>query len=550
MFRRIDAVMVPLIVAVCILVNWSGLKAPDLWWTDESRHLMNGVFLHDVFVDRPLSGQYSYAVEYFARFPALALNWYLPTFPAILGLAMHIFGISEATAHWTVLFFWIVGLLAWYSWAARFHGAPIAALCTLLVVISPQMVLWSRSVMLEAPALAMVMVAVLATERYLESPGQRTAIIAALAISFALAIKQSTAFILPALFVYAWFSRRGGALFHRSALVVWILVSSTVLLLIAHAVLLGGVGVAATAGNLHELAGASASKWSIDRWTLHWRMLYEAIGPLPAILLFAGIVRCVFERRNNLAILAVAWLVSWYIFGTLLVGVPNNALRFSIYAIPATMGLVVYGATILHPASIYSRATIGVLLAWSIYQISGQFFRVHWYTDGYKQAASEVIGYPNSGSILFAGKFDGNFIFHLRAQDSERRHVVLRAEKLLVTMGVHKYFGTISHVNNVDDVNDMLDKNFVRWVVIESRDIVGLKEFQMLQEALKGERYSLKANIPVRTNVAEFSNLSILIYENKFLRLPQDGAVEIDYPYFGRAIRFNFPDGRVPIAAQ
>ena len=79
----------------------------------------------------------------------------------------------------------------------------------------------------------------------------------------------------------------------------------------------------------------------------------------------------------------------------------------------------------------------------------------------------------------------------------------------------------------------MLDRNAVRWIVVESRDLVGLKEFELLHQALQGSGYRLVDELPVSSNVPEFADLSVRIYENLDLPLLPDGRARIDYPYFG-----------------
>lgn len=152
----------------------------------------------------------------------------------------------------------------------------------------------------------------------------------------------------------------------------------------------------------------------------------------------------------------------------------------------------------------------------------------HRYVSGYEVAARTVYELPNNGTILFAGKHDGNFIFHLRRLDQKRQRVVLRGDKTLVSMSVHKYFGLKSHVNDVTSVQSMLNEYGVRWIVVESKDLVGLNEFKLLHEALRRPRYRLAARIQVSSNVTGFKDVEILIYENTGLNLPQNGLIRIN----------------------
>ena len=63
---------------------------------------MGGVFILDLLRDLPLDDPMGYALRYFAQYPALALNWYLPGFYFVEAGFFALFGVSETVAHWTV----------------------------------------------------------------------------------------------------------------------------------------------------------------------------------------------------------------------------------------------------------------------------------------------------------------------------------------------------------------------------------------------------------------------------------------------------------------
>ena len=285
-----DLIALAGIWVVCLLTNWAGFAAAGMWWTDESRHVMDGVFFHDLAIDLPLTHAYSYTMEYFARYPALALNWYPPSFSVVLAAAMSVFGLSEATAHGTVLAFWLSGLTAWYLWCARVLGRVPALFSCLVLLAAPTVVLWSRSIMLEAPAVAMLAVSLLTFERYLDRPGHGRATLLGAVLAFTLLLKQSTVFILPTLIVYAWLSGRGKVVFRRETVVAWVLVFIALALLAVHALKFGGTGLAATTGNLHEAGGGSAPRWSIARWVLYAEVLYSKVGIVPLAAAAIGVM--------------------------------------------------------------------------------------------------------------------------------------------------------------------------------------------------------------------------------------------------------------------
>ena len=149
----------------------------------------------------------------------------------------------------------------------------------------------------------------------------------------------------------------------------------------------------------------------------------------------------------------------------------------------------------------------------------------------------------DTGLILFAGKHDGNFIFNLRALDPEKEKAVLRADKILVSMAVHKSFGMVSYVQSTDDVIQLIDRYGIGIVVIESRDVVDLPEFKLLAKALDDPRFQIIQEIPILSNVPEFSDLAVRVY--RYLeKKEQAGDLVIPLPHMGMEIKLK-PRGSV-----
>jgi len=138
---------------------------------------------------------------------------------------------------------------------------------------------------------------------------------------------------------------------------------------------------------------------------------------------------------------------------------------------------------------------------------------------------------------LFAGRFDGNFIFHLRDMDTARQQVVLRGDKILVSMSVQKYFGMQSYVQNEADILKILDKYGVGLVVVENPDLVGLKEFDLLNNTLTKPQFRLLKEYPIDTTLAEASRVKIQIYQYLEQKPSKDGTIVIPLPHMGREIR-------------
>lgn len=537
-----DWIAAAAILLLGLIINWSGLLAPGFWWTDESRHAMHGAFIVDFLRDLPLHAPYDYVQRYFAQYPALAFNWYLPFFPMLMGLIMSAAGVSEVSAHATVIGVWLLGVIGWYAWITPRFGRFTALASSVALLSMPVVVLWSRSVMLEAPAVAMCLLSVFFFQRYLDRPTHATSLTAGLVLCATLLVKQTTLFMIPVLLTYALVNPTGrSALWRKESWWGVILVFLALVVIAVHAIKFGPA--VATSGETYEGSG-SAALWSWKRWGTYGESLYLGTGPFMAILAAAGLILSLYRRQSQAIALPITWLAGSYVWCTYLTGVPGNSERYAFYAMPAVAFLAAYGIHHFHDRVSWKWSWAAALFLAVGTQVSSALLTTHHYVSGYEAAAQTVYGLPNSGTILFAGKHDGNFIFHLRELDTHRQRVVLRGDKVLVSMSVHKYFGVKSHLYDAADVQKSLNDHGVRWIVVESRDLVGLKEFELLHQVLEGPGYRLVNRIPVLTKVPEFRDTDILIYENLGLVLPAEGRIRINYPYLGRSFEFTFPDAR------
>lgn len=528
-----DATSILLLWSVVCLLFWDTLDAGEFWWTDESRHAMNGVFFFDLWRDMPWRAPYEYALQYFAQYPALALNWYLPFFPVVESLFFALFGINELGARLTVLLFTLIGVTAWYVWTQPIWGRAAAILSCLLYLSAPGTVDWTRSVMLEAPAVAMIIVSVLAFDRYLDRPSLFRSVTAGLLLGCMLLLKQTTAFILPALLAYAYFTGHKSLLLTKQAAAAYLIVATVVGVVAVHALKFGSVPVTSL---VDQFSSDKSELFTLPRWQQFWWALWIVCG-LPLVLAILAGIPAIRIRKTPQDLLILFWLAGSCLFTTIVIAVgPGNVPRYIMYALPALAILACKPLSPTFKNSSISRIAVvflGMLTAFNVYSA---WAKPHPFVSGYQQAAEFVAQQPDTGLILFAGKHDGNFIFHLRAADPERDKAVLRADKILVSMAVQKSFGMVSYVRSEQDVLDLIDRFGIGTVVIESPDVVDLPEFKLLAQTLDDKRFQMIKEIPVVTNVAEFSNLSLRVY--RYLeKKEQEGDVIIPLPHSGMEIK-------------
>jgi 4-amino-4-deoxy-L-arabinose transferase-like glycosyltransferase len=528
----VDATLVLLLWGVVCLLFWDTLHAGEFWWTDESRHAMNGVFFFDFWRDMPRR-PYDYALQYFAQYPALALNWYPPFFPVVESLFFALFGISEVGARLTVLLFTLAGVTAWYAWTQPVWGRSAAVVSCLLYLSVPGTIDWARSVMLEAPAVAMIIASVLAFDRYLDRPTLLRSGLTGILLGCMLLLKQTTVFILPALLAYACLTGRKSLLWRKEAVLPYIIVSLVAALLAVHALKFGSVPV----NSLVDLFSSSNSQlFTLSRWTEFWPALWAVCG-FPLVLAILVGIAGVRIKKTPQDLLILFWFAGSCLFTTIVIGDgTGNGSRYMMYALPALTLLACKPLSRTFKKSNVSRIAFVLLGALATFNVYSAWAKAHPFVTGYQQAAEFVAQQPDSGLILFAGKHDGNFIFHLRAVDPERNKAVVRADKILVSMAVHKSFGMVSYVQTTEDILALIDRFGIGTIVIESRDIVDFPEFKLLTQTVSDDRFQMIKEIPIVTNVPEFSNLSLRVY--RYLeKKEQEGDVVIPLPHSGMEIK-------------
>jgi hypothetical protein len=116
--------------------------------------------------------------------------------------------------------------------------------------------------------------------------------------------------------------------------------------------------------------------------------------------------------------------------------------------------------------------------------------------------------------------------------------VVLRADKLLVSLAVHKYFGMTSHVSGVDDIRALIRRYGIEYVVIERPDIVGVPEFEMLAGLLAQADFERVAEFPVHASGGAEAPERIVLHRYRDHVPAADAEIVIPLPHLGREIRF------------
>jgi hypothetical protein len=160
------------------------------------------------------------------------------------------------------------------------------------------------------------------------------------------------------------------------------------------------------------------------------------------------------------------------------------------------------------------------------------------HVDGYREAAAYVHKLQTRSPLLFAGKFDGSFIFHLRQLNDKRDDVVLRADKVLVSIAVQRNFGTQSHVGGEEDIRALIKRYGIEFILVEQPDLVGVKEFGMLHALMQQPDFERVKVLPITADGGAPAPDRVEVYRYREHQPADSATIVIPLPHMGREIRF------------
>lgn len=525
-----------LVLALTQALAWEPTE--PFYNNDENRHVMTGVFFHDLLLDMPLDRLRGYATDYYLQYPALGLMVWPPLFYGVEGLFMLLFGTSYLAARALVGLFSTGAFAYLFLLVRRTHDTFDAALTVLLCGLAPLVFLLTRHVMLEMPAVFFVLAAVYHFLRYLDAGRRLDIYLAAVASGlFALTRFDGHLLLLFFLIALAWRRRfdvlRRGHVWLAALLALGLVLPVYVPMMIE----LGEAHVLMTVkggANPQEFAGRTL--WYYLSY--YPRDLLRQIGPftvVPAVLgFFAALLR---PSRRAACWPYLALAAATYLAFTFLAEVEE---RHSIYWYPAFALFAVEGIRLVAgwlPIP-RARAALAVLVA------AGAFWsaatRPVLYVRGYEEAARYVLA--NTGSsrfVLIDGFLNGDFIYQVRRLDPGRKLWVLRGDKILYGVLISPRGGYAEYAGGRREILDKLYRYDPELIVVEQPQVgfrIPMAERLRQTLAAHPERYELVKSFPVASNVRSFRNVRLDVYRSKVRNPDPEQRVSFHMIGLGREI--------------
>jgi 4-amino-4-deoxy-L-arabinose transferase-like glycosyltransferase len=502
----------------------TGVGKPSLVDTDAARHAMNGVFLLDLVRSGGIAHPIQYAERYYSRYPAISIPYHPPLFPACEALLFWIFGVSPLVARMAVagsvalsaiLFFRLV----WYT--SRSELAAFGSVTVFLAAPLSQRV--ASDVMLEFPAMAMVLAAVLCLARFVTDTRWRDGLAFSLFAAAGIWTKQ-TVFLGLLPLVYIVLSRRWG---------LWRLRAFWASLAIVGVSALGLAAVGWSVGwsGLSHFWGRPSALAMVGHNLVYYYVHFfgGVTGGIAAAIVFLFMAAWLLWRRGrNLlqlrepssaeggSLFYAAWILSVLI---VLLPLPAYNPRYLFFAYPPAAALlfqaVLKATARLRPAFRYAIVA-AILLAIAIPGLQAP----HAYLAGPAEAAAYIVK-KGAKRILYLGWAGGQFIFALRALDPLPGTMVLLGDKIPLIWEAPQNLPASAEPFGVE------------YLIVEQG---GLGERSI---SLTGPLLQLERVIPQMSSDRRFDG-RLLLYRLRGSRLGAHGELDLPIAVLGRPVKARF----------
>ncbi|MFM9965552.1 MAG: ArnT family glycosyltransferase [Planctomycetaceae bacterium] len=535
-------------IALLIVIQLLTFEASEpVFYGDENRHVMTSIFFRDLLADRPLSGLRGYAENYYVQYPALGLLIWPPLFHALTGVVMWAVGTSSLVATLMVGVSAMIACVYLFRLTARTHDAATGSLAVLLFGLCPLVFEYSRHVMLEMPTLMWGLIATFHFVRYLDESRRRDVFIAAVASACAALTRFDAVYLLPLFGILLVVNRQWRVLKRWD---VWGAAVVALLMVLPYYAL-----VAREVGGLH-LRQASESVRPGDSTFLALRNFVFYPAQLPSqvgwcVTIAAVVGLCCLSKRETRRRLwpSLAIVIATYATFSPLAELDS---RHAIYWVPGIVVLAIEGVRGVAQAARLSRVAAGdavaggppalriAILLLAIATGSNTLAQERSAVHGYEAAARFVLEHSRDSKLcLFDGWLDGNFTYHVRHLDPQRRFSVLRGDKLFYGFVCFPDTNYTEYATTNREMLNVIDRHSPELLVLEEPPIL---QRIPAAERLRGlihehpERFRLEKTIPVRSGRLA-GNYELRIYRNLTLSSATRQPVEFEVLGLGKTVR-------------
>jgi hypothetical protein len=467
------------------------------YFGDEMRHAVTGAFFRDAYVDMPFDAPRQYVFDYYAKYPALGLIYWPPGFHMVEGVFFLLFGISVTVSRFTVLCYALLGVWSLYRVLRFDFPAHRAWLATLLFSFIPYVLLYSRVTMLEIPGVATCLLALYFWRRFERDGRNRDLWLTGLVSMAAMMTSQKSgvlAFIVAVHFLVRWrwdllkrWQVWAAAAVNGAVVIAWYRFS-----------------LGQTAFSLDRITGTSAAEsvFQLGHFALYPFWVPRQMGNLLAALAVLGILVALVRQLQQHQFLW-AWLIGTELFFSL---IQEKDLRHTMVWLPVLAYFAVYFVEEFFLRRRWALVAGGALVAYFV--VLG-FMTPRPKLWGVAAAAEYVVAQPESDVIYYQGFLNGNFIFHVRQLDPEKRRVVAR-EKQVVAIRIYEGENSRRVISTPQQVIDFFRQWGIRYAVVEEGDFI--QGLAVVNETIRSGPFVPMREFTITTNNPQAPPRRLTVY--------------------------------------
>ncbi|MCA9035058.1 MAG: glycosyltransferase family 39 protein, partial [Planctomycetaceae bacterium] len=440
---------------------------------DSNRHVMTSVFFRDFLTDADFTDPKGYAERYYEQYPALGLLIWPPLFHGVCGVMMCFLGTSVSVARLLVALSLVSSAWCVYRFTHRIADKQLAMLTTIVFATMPIIFQYGRDVMLEMPAMALILLSVDQFDLWSMTHRPRNLYLAALSASLAALTRFDAAVLLP--FYATVLVFRGGwtSLLNRHTVIAVsasLCITGPVYLLIAKEM-----------GKLHVQQATESVGGSIDgsvNGFMAFKNLWfypssmgEQTGWIVSAVAVLGLILVLRASDKKKYATLLGLVIATYITFTPLA---EQRARHGIYWLPSVAFFAAFATDAV--ARFLSRTrgwsplltTAGAYAALLSTTATAAMYEPTYRVVGYREAAEFVLEHTEPGdAVFFDGWWDGNFTYFMRHLDPTRSRRVLRGDRILYDFTCIPTTNFESFAESDSEMLKLITDAAPRYVVLE-----------------------------------------------------------------------------------
>lgn len=517
------------LVLLAALLFVTGAPTGDAFsWPDAPRHALNGAFILDFIRDHPFHDPARYALNYYAKYPALTVLFYPPLFYVWLVPFYAVLGVSQTAALVAEFACYAALALGCFRLARFWLPAVEAFAASAILITAPEIAYWGRQVMLEVPALSLLIWSAVFFVRY-QNEKRIPFLYAATALAvLALYVKLTSGFIFI-VYLVCLMRTEGMQLFRRrSSYVIAALAIVSTIPLIVLTLKFGQANIQSVGG----IPDARVSRASIQGWLWYALRLPGQLGWPALLAAIAGAAAIGMHRQIG----RYAFLILWFGLGYLFFSAIDlkEARHSLVLLVPlAILAIVGIQAVLARWPRLVMPAVFVVALSTLLITMLSRPVQ---YVRGYKEVGDYVASIaPKNSAVVFSGYRDGSFIYAMRTHEERRDLSVVRSDKLFLRVAIRRGLGVKQKIVSEEEIASRLDQLGAAYVVAQPGFWTDLEVMKRLENVLNGPHFERVRTFAMDANY-NAQEKELVVYRNlgEVARGPVD--LNIELPAIGRKI--------------